>query len=210
MHCLMYMQALAKINTVNTFHFLQADHQTMADITIPINDTDFEQTFKTYFKALHAYALSIIKEDAAAEEIVQNIFYKLWEKKNVLQIDHSIKAYLYRAVHNESMNVLKHKKVKSAHYMHTAYHMKNETDNAAKKILTGELEARLQRALNKLPQQCRTIFQMSRFEDLKYREIAAALNLSVKTIENQMGKALKIMRAELAEFLTVLFILMLT
>ena len=202
------MQAASATHTSNGYQFLKVDKSNTATVKILETEAAFELVFKSHFKALHAYACTMVKEVEAAEEIVQNIFLKLWEKKDSLNIDSSIKAYLYKAVHNESLNVLKHKKVKTAYQIHTAYQMKNETDNAAKKVLTAELEAKLRVALNKLPEQCRTIFQLSRFEELKYKEIANQLGLSVKTIENQMGKALKIMRLEMSEFLPVIIMLL--
>jgi RNA polymerase sigma-70 factor (ECF subfamily) len=79
--------------------------------------------------------------------------------------------------------------------------MKNETEHAGKGLQLKELEGRLAQAMNELPEQCRTIFQLSRFEELRYREIADRLGLSVKTVENQMGKALKILRLKLVDFL---------
>jgi RNA polymerase sigma-70 factor (ECF subfamily) len=79
--------------------------------------------------------------------------------------------------------------------------MKNETEHAGKRLQLKELEGKLAQAMNDLPEQCRTIFQLSRFEELKYREIADRLGLSVKTVENQMGKALKILRVKLVDFL---------
>ena len=81
-------------------------------------------------------------------------------------------------------------------------------NNAAEKLRLKELEQRLEKALNELPEQCRTIFQMSRFEELKYAEIAGRLGLSVKTVENQMGKALKLLRTKLADFLPALLMLL--
>ena len=83
--------------------------------------------------------------------------------------------------------------------------MKNEVEHPAKKVIARELEKKIHSALNELPEQCRTIFQMSRFDELKYREIADKLGISVKTVENQMGKALKFMRARLADFLVLVF-----
>ena len=173
-------------------------------VTATLGRTDekvFEQVFKTHFKALHLYAYTILKDDAIAEEMVQNVFFKLWEKKEQLDIQTSLKAYLYKAVYHESLNYLKHQKVKSVHHAY-AMHSTDHTSNLAeKKLLQGELENKLQMAMNDLPEQCRTIFQLSRFEELKYREIADTLGLSVKTVENQMGKALKILRSKLVEFL---------
>jgi RNA polymerase sigma-70 factor (family 1) len=139
--------------------------------------------------------------------VVQNVFCRIWEKRGQLKTDGSIKAYLYRAVHNESLNYLKHQKVKASFQVYYAGEMEQQHDNASKKVLTAELEKHITDAMNELPQQCRIIFQMSRFEQLKYQQIADEMGLSIKTIENQMGKALKLMRLKLAEFLTLLFVL---
>lgn len=167
----------------------------------------FEQVFKTNFKGLHSYAFSMIKDEDEAEEIVQQVFFKLWERNEKLDIAGPVNAYLYRAVHNESLNYLKHQKVKAGHQLHVAYSMKNEVELPSKKITATELENKIHTTLNELPEQCRTIFQLSRFSDLKYREIADRLNISVKTVENQMGKALKILRIKLADFLLLIVII---
>ncbi|MBC7901963.1 MAG: RNA polymerase sigma-70 factor [Gemmatimonadaceae bacterium] len=169
----------------------------------------FEQVFKTHFKSLHGYAFSIVKDEVAAEEMVQNVFYKIWEKADQLNITAPIAAYLYRSVYNESLNYIKHQKVKSVYKAHKTYEMKDETDSASKKVLLGELENNLRVALNDLPEQCRTIFQLSRFDELRYREIADKLGISVKTVENQMGKALRILRLRLADFLPLIVLTLL-
>ena len=169
----------------------------------------FEQVFKTHFKNLHAYAFTILNDEMVAEELVQNVFYKIWERPEKLSITGSIAAYLYRAVHNESLNHLKHLKVRSKYQLHAVHQMKNESDNASKKILLKELESKLHRAMQELPEQCRTIFQLSRFEELKYREIAERLEISPKTVENQMGKALKLLRMKLIDFLPLTIFLLL-
>lgn len=169
----------------------------------------FEQVFKEHFKNLHAYACSILKDEDEAEEMVQNVFYKLWEKKEKISELQSVPAYLYRAVHNECMNYVKHEKVKMAYEAHAVHHGSisgQATDTATAR----ELEQRIGDALASLPEQCRTIFQMSRFEELKYREIADKLGLSVKTVENQMGKALKILRTKLADYISVVWLLLIT
>ena len=168
----------------------------------------FEQVFKTHFKDLHSYAITLVQDDAMAEEMVQQVFFKLWERAGKLTISGSIAAYLYRAVHNESLNYIKHQKVKAVHQLYVAHSMKdNHESSASKKLLTSELEKKIQEALNELPEQCRTVFQMSRFEELKYAEIAERLDISVKTVENHMGKALKMLRARLVDFLTFLILL---
>jgi len=173
-----------------------------------ISEAVFEDVYKTHFRALHAYAHSILADREQAEEMVQQVFLKLWEKKANLEINSSLQAYLYRSVYNESINFLKHEKVKQAHVSFVKHTTNESSGNHHKNIDTKELEEKIRIALNKLPEQCRTIFQLSRYEELKYKEIAERLQLSVKTIENQMGKALKIMRTELAAYLPTLWIVL--
>jgi RNA polymerase sigma-70 factor (ECF subfamily) len=185
---------------------MELENESIGTLLAQRDEAAFEQMFKTYFKRLHAYAFTILRDEIQAEEMVQQVFFKLWERNENLTLTGSVSAYLYRAVHNESLNYLKHQKVRSNHQLHVAYSMKNEVEHPAKKVMAGELEKKIHTALNELPEQCRTIFQMSRFDELKYREIADKLGISVKTVENQMGKALKLLREKLVDFL--IFILL--
>jgi len=161
----------------------------------------FEEIFKTYYQGLYAYAFTILRDEAMAGELVQEVFYRVWLKRDRLEIRSSIKAYLYRAIYNACMDQLKHK-----NYLPMADAASDE--DADRKIAEDELQKSLQKALNQLPEQCRTIFQLSRFERLKYQDIARHLGLSVKTVEAQMGKALRRLRVSLAEFLTILIFLL--
>ena len=172
------------------------------------DEAAFEQVFKTHYKNLHAYAFTILKDEDEAEEMVQQVFFKLWERSEHLSFSGPIAAYLYRAVHNESLNFIKHQKVKAGHQLHVAYSMKNKSEQASPKMIRKELENKFREALNELPEQCRTVFQLSRFEDMKYKEIADKLDISVKTVENHMGKALKLLRTKLVDFLPLLLILL--
>lgn len=181
----------------------------MGEIQAGISEQDFEQAFKSHFKSLHAYACSILREESAAEEIVQHVFYKLWEKRDKINITQSLTAYLYRAVYNESMNLIKHNKVKDTYAGYVKY-SNSKGENVSEKIIADELETRIIEAVNSLPSKCRAIFQLSRFEELKYREIADKMQLSVKTVENQMGKALKILREKLALYLPSLLLVIST
>ena len=169
-------------------------------------EREFEILFKTYYKALYAYALAILKDDIAAEEIVQNVFLKLWERRQELLQKESLKSYLYKCVYHDSLNHIRHMKVRDKYTEYTKQQHLLETD-VHERTIAKELEHKLRHALNELPQQCRTVFQMSRFQNLKYQEIADALGISVKTVEVHMGKALKNLRLKLSDFLPMLICL---
>lgn len=171
----------------------------------------FEQVFKSHFRSLHSYAATILRDPAPAEEVVQTIFMKWWEKKEQIDIKENISVYLYRAVHNESLNYLKHLKVRATYQSHAMRRqIQQPPERASDRLASVELEQKLEKALQELPEQCRTIFQLSRFEELKYREIADRLDLSIKTVENQMGKALRLLRLKLVDFLPLMIILFIT
>lgn len=166
-------------------------------------DTAFEQLFKAHYRALHAYANMLLKDVDIAEEVVQSMFLKLWEKRDLLDVQTSIKAYLYKCIYNDSLNLLKHEQVKSKYQNFTVHTMNTHHEPASNRVELSELQKALQLALNALPEQCRLVFQLSRFEELKYKEIAERLGISIKTVENQMGKALKILRLKLVDFLVL-------
>lgn len=174
------------------------------------DDKLFEQLFKAHYKALHAYAAAILKDVDLAEEMVQQMFLKFWEKRELLSISTSIKAYLYKCIYNDSLNYLKHENVKTKYQDFTKLTANGFGEAASARAELSELQIKLSEALNDLPEQCRTIFQLSRFEELKYREIADQLGLSIKTVENQMGKALKILRLKLVDFLILVILGMLS
>lgn len=169
-------------------------------------EEEFEKVFKKHFKSLHAYACTIVRDDMMAEEMVQNVFCRLWEKTDQIQIRESVSGYLYRSVYHESLNYLKHLKVRDAYQTYAINQVEN-TNNTSHNIELRELEEHLEIALKELPEKCRTIFQMSRFEELKYQEIADRLELPVKMVENQMGKALRLLRIKLVDFLPASFLI---
>lgn len=168
---------------------------------------EFEQVFKSHFRALHVYAFSFVKDRDLAEDMVQAAFCKLWEKFGDLEIRRSVSAYLYRSVYHECLNHLKHLKVRETHARHARHTEAAPTDNSPGGLQASELAERISEALVALPEGCRTVFQLSRFESLRYAEIAERLQISVKTVENQMGKALKILRGKLADYLPLLMLL---
>lgn len=182
-------------------------NNTLSANSLPIlSDEAFETLFKTHYKALNAYANVILKDSDMAEEIVQAMFLKLWEKRDLLQVQTSVKAYLYKCIYNDSLNYIRNQKTKTKYEDFTILTMNQHHEAASFQAELSELQQNLSLALNDLPEQCRTIFQMSRFEELKYREIADELGLSVKTVENQIGKALKILRVKLSDFLVLILV----
>lgn len=170
------------------------------------NESAFDKVYLKYFKNLHTYAQNFTKDNDTAEEIIQNVFCRIWEKRHQLKTDGYLKSFLYRAVHNECINFLKHETVRSSFNVYHTNQMKHTESDLSTEILASELEKQMHSAINELPDQCRLIFQMSRFEQLKYQQIAEQLHISIKTVENQMGKALKILRIKLADFLPVLIL----
>ena len=169
-------------------------------------ETAFEMIFKAYYQPLCNYAYSFLSDRDEAEEVVQSTFISVWEKRDQLEIQTSFKSYLYRMVRNACLNVIKHSKVKQQHANFEKASGEPVHEDVSGSVLSTELEGRISSAMKTLPEQCRLVFQLSRFEELKYQEIADHLNISVKTVENHMGKALKIMRTQLREYLPVLLI----
>lgn len=170
--------------------------------------TAFEMLFRTYYQPLCNYAFTFVQDKDEAEEIVQSTFLSLWEKKQTLEIRTAVKPYLYAMVRNASLNVLKHEKVKKEHAEVTMAVGERSIESVARTVMASELESRIYKAMDALPEQCRLVFKLSRFEELKYSEIAEQLNISVKTVENHMGKALKIMREQLRDYLPLVIVLM--
>jgi RNA polymerase sigma-70 factor (family 1) len=164
----------------------------------------FEMIFRDYYKPLVQYGNTLLKDPDETEDIVQQVFVSVWEKRSQLDIHTSLRAMLYKAVHNACLNRIKHYKVRAAH----AEELKatHTYEDASDHLQASELNEKILRAVDTLPEQCARIFKMSRFEQLKYQEIADELGLSVKTVENQMGKALKIIRAALQDYLPLLIL----
>ena len=138
------------------------------------------------------------------------MFLVVWEKREALIITTSLKSYLYRAVHNRCLNRIKHTSVRDEHREHTRYVGETTVESPMQTLLGNELSVQIQRAIQKLPEQCRLAFTLSRYEELKYGEIADQLGISIKTVENQIGKALRILRTELSDYLPILLVWLLS
>jgi RNA polymerase sigma-70 factor (family 1) len=180
------------------------DDNNLLDAIKSGDEIAFDTLFRRYYEALcrYAYTLSDQHDLDDAEEVVQQVFVKVWEQRQVLEVNTSLKAYLYKMVYHRCLNRLRDARTREKYH---AYHTSQvENMDQSQPMEAQELNERLQKALGVLPTECRRIFELSRFESLKYREIADQLGISIKTVEAQMGKALRILRVELADYLVTL------
>lgn len=161
----------------------------------------FEYLFKSYYSLLCIYACDLLKNEDLSKEIVQETLIRIWENRQSFEINTSLKSYLYRSIHNTCINQIKHTQV-----------LKNQADKYSEEIryypelfvdeeysldqyLYEGVEEDILEAINSLPEQCRVIFRMNRFEMLRYDEIAKNLNVSTNTIKTQIRRALEKIRA---------------
>ncbi|MFN5170346.1 MAG: RNA polymerase sigma-70 factor [Cyclobacteriaceae bacterium] len=171
------------------------------------NEPAFEMIFRSHYESLCRYAYTFLRDREEAEEVVQGTFINLWDKRGALDIQSSLKSYLFRAVRNSCLNALKHEKIKQQHVAHELAVMEVSHESVSEAVAAAELEQRIAAAMRALPEQCRLVFQLSRFEELKYQEIADQLDISVKTVENHMGKALRLMREQLSDYLVLILLI---
>jgi RNA polymerase sigma-70 factor (ECF subfamily) len=174
------------------------------DLFEKINESNveaFETLFHTYYGYLCLYATKILKNDAAAEEIVQDFFVKLWEKRLTLTIETSINNYLFRSIKNLCLNYIQHNKVKIKHAQ-TSISENNLSETFDDNYFEIDLAEKIETGILSLPKKRREIFRLSRENGLKYREIAQKLNISIKTVEAQMGLAIKTLREHLKDYNT--------
>ena len=165
----------------------------------------FELLFKSMYKRLVGYAYQFIKDKDQCEELVQDAFYHIWAKRAEIEINSSVQAYLFSAVRNKALNEIAHQKVVQLHRQEAVEDEPHE-QNPLEQTELGELIAK---AVEKLPLERRKVFYMSKYEGKKFKEIADELGISIKTVENQMGKALKFLLEELVELVSVLIFIFL-
>ena len=157
------------------------------------NDSQaFELLFKKYYAPLCLFATNYTNDLDNARDVVQNLFVYLWENRATVHIVHSVKAYLVSAARRNSIRLIKqHRATLSINMLPEDSHL---ADNLHDSLELDELYTQLLEAIEQLPEQCKRIFKLSRFEEMKYAEIASTLHISVKTVEAQMSKALKQLR----------------
>jgi RNA polymerase sigma-70 factor (ECF subfamily) len=159
----------------------------------------FETLFRAHYGELCSFVRTQVGHADIAEEIVQDVLLRVWHNRAQLDPQQSLRPYLYRAARNQALNHLKRRRLEERwqHTSNTTSASSMATDDA---VRSHELSDAIDQAVGGLPERCRLIFLMSREQGLTYQEIADVLGLSVKTVETQMGRALKALRASLAAF----------
>lgn len=174
-----------------------------------LTENNFEGLFRQHFSALTAFAYRYLRDWDEAKELVHDVYVTLWEKRDSIDPNKAIRSYLFTAVYNRSMNHLRDNK---------KFNRNVDASQAADIIASGnnnalelkELEKQISSAIAQLPEKCREVFMMNRYDGLKYKEIAEALNISVKTVEIHMTKALKVLREQLQKNFILLIMSVLT
>jgi len=153
----------------------------------------FQLIFNEYYPALTVFAQKFLNDPDQAKEIVQDMFVQLYEKREHLTIQTSLKSYLYQSVRNGCLNLIKQDKTHQKHHEEIK-RSASGVDNWSDQMVDAELEKRIHIVISSLPPKCKEIFLLSRQEDLTNREISEKFNISIRTVENQITRALKTLR----------------
>lgn len=182
-------------------HILSQQDVYLAKLKEHDEEKFFEYLFHTHYAPLCKSVYNIVRDRDAAEDIVQDVFIKVWRRRAELDISRSIQSYLFRSCMNTALNYLKKSQKNTSienENLHTVAYSSHQPEEG---LEFQEVSNKVQEALNTLPPKCKIVFSMSRYEDLSYADIASTLNISVKAVEKHMSKALKIMREYLKAYL---------
>ncbi|MFA9214755.1 MAG: RNA polymerase sigma factor [Candidatus Methylacidiphilales bacterium] len=166
----------------------------------------FETLFKSHYASLVKFARNILKSNEQAEDIVQDVFIKIWDKRATLEETSSFKAYLFMAVRNQCFNTLKVNERKNWLNDEMENSETLSTNLIEANLNTKQLSDKISETIELLPEKCKLTFKLSRFENLSYKEIAETMNVSVKTVENQIGKALALLRKNVLPYLNTIIL----
>ena len=165
----------------------------------------FEEIFQMYYPVLCNYAASITKDQSMAEDAVSEVFMKLWESRENIVIEKSLKSFLFKSVYHQCINVLKHHRVQDKYrdfFLHHPPLSDDEADYPLSGLIENEINDIMFQTIGQLPEQCRKIFTMSRIDGLKHEEIAHELDVSINTVRTQIHRALGKLRIALKDFLS--------
>jgi len=167
----------------------------------PLDKETFEQLFRNEFKGLCFFAQKYVKDFESAREIVQDSYINLWEKRSIVDATRSAKSYLTTTIHNKCLNYLRDNRKFNTNLLEFENLLEISDDSDTDVLVVQELHQSIEQAIGELPERCREIFMLNRYENLKYQQIADKLGISVKTVEAQMSKALQHLRKRLALYL---------
>ncbi|MCK9641157.1 MAG: RNA polymerase sigma-70 factor [Prolixibacteraceae bacterium] len=176
------------------------------------DESSFESVYRYFYPRLNYFAKQYLLDAEASKNIVQDVFTELWDKRNTLQNDTNLNAWLFTVTKNKSLKIISHLKSQQNYKSYVRGRQLDVNYNSLADFDTSnfifeELQTRIESALEKLSPACRKVFEMSRFEDKKNREIAEELNLSIKTIEAHISKALRSLKTDLKDYLPLFYIL---
>jgi len=175
--------------------------------TSAFNITDFEDLFKSHFKGLTVFATRYVKDIDVAKELVQDAFVTLWEKRDTIDTSKSVKSYLTTIIYNKCLNYLRDHQKFNRNLLLAENLLENPDElNADDELFSNELGDKINKVLYSLPEKCKEVFILSRYENMKYYEIAQKLGISTKTVEAQISKALKIFREQLQDYIKLLLL----
>ncbi len=183
---------------------MTVDEQNIIILVKKGNLKGFRQLFDSYYAMLCGISNGYLNNKQLSEEVVGDVFLKIWENRLSLDIHTSMKSYLIRAVRNRSLNYLEQQKIERYFQSNLSEDVSREEilvsdyQTPLSNLITDELENAISKAIDALPTECREIFRLSRFENLKYEEIARLQNISVNTVKTQMKIALQKLRQALA------------
>lgn len=167
----------------------------------------FESYYKEHYKSFFLIACKYLKDSTLAEEVVNDVFIKIWEDGSNISINISLKSYIYKAVINRSINILQ--KIKKEQKLQEDLHFIFDQSYELVQIEENELAIRLYAAIDNLPEQCRKVFELSRFERLKQQEIADRLGISIKTVKNHVTHALKELNKKIDKYMILIILTLL-
>ncbi|MCR9288092.1 MAG: RNA polymerase sigma-70 factor [Bacteroidetes bacterium] len=183
------------------------DHHDKQILKLLVKDPDraIDLLFRSYYSFLCKSIYRIIPDKNKVEDLAQDVFYEIWRKRDHFHINTSLKAYLRRAGMNKALNFIRDQKIKWDDAEELNF-LESENIGANEKLEANELQTEIELAINDLPERCRIIFSLSRFEEMTYQQIADELGISIKTVENQISKALKVLRKKLGQYLSVVLL----
>lgn len=183
----------------------------LIDLLRQNSDKAIDLVFRKYYVFICTVIVRIVSDSDLAEDLAQDVFYGLWKKRQKIHVNTSLKAYLRRSAKNKTLNYIRDQKIKFEEEDRLPI-LKSKIPSINQDMEAEELKSIIHQTIDALPERCRMVFNLSRFEEMSYQEIATALNISIKTVENQVSKALKILRKAVKPyvskglFLLVIFI----